>query len=178
MDLEFVQGLFQFLTREEESCLIEISDSIDTYQAIGNQSMLSLYLTLLAEGYCRLGKIDQTAQLLQQAEDFIEETGERFYQAEVLRVKGMLMEATSTSEEAEACYMDALQLARKQKAKTLELRAATSLARLWKGQQRSDEAYQVLAKVYNWFTEGFDTADLKEALTLLERLGGTFDKDE
>ena len=74
--------------------------------------------------------------------------------------------------EAEACFLKAIEIARKQQAKSLELRAATSLARLWQQQGKHDEAHKLLSEIYNWFTEGFDTKDLQEAKTLIEELSG------
>ena len=99
-----------------------------------------------------------------------EETGERYVEAEIHRLKGNLLLAENGSAEAEACYVRALQVARAQEARSLELRATTSLARLRGEQGRSAEARDLLAPVYRWFTEGFDTADLKEAKALLDKL--------
>ena len=110
----------------------------------------------------------------------MEQTGERCYEAELHRQRGellLLREAKSHSDqgsreqhEAEACFQHALDVARRQQAKSLELRAALSLARLWQRQGKCAEAYDLLAPVYGWFTEGFDTADLQEAKALLDEL--------
>jgi adenylate cyclase len=124
----------------------------------------------------------------------VEKSGERFFEAELYRLKGVLLlnaerkmmnaerkkktgksrsrklESFSHSTEAEACFQQALQIARRQEAKSLELRAATSLARLWQQQGKVAEARDLLAPVYDWFTEGFDTADLKDAKALLTEL--------
>jgi predicted ATPase len=131
-----------------------------------------MHFTLQAEAFLRDGQIEKAAQQLQQAEEFIEETDERFYHAETLRVKGEMLQLQSSSneEKAEAYFCQAIEVAKHQEAKTLELRAATSLAHLWQNQNRLVEAQRVLAEVYNWFTEGFDTPDLKNAQTLLETL--------
>ena len=95
-----------------------------------------------------------------------------FWDADLHRLDGDLILATGgVPEEASACYQQALDVARAQDAKSLELRAATSLARLWRGQGRRDEARAMLAEIYGWFTEGFDTADLKDAKALLDQLG-------
>src|SRR5207245_4025813 len=96
----------------------------------------------------------------------------RFYEAELYRLKGelLLQHATGGSDEAETCFQQALDVARRQEAKSLELRAATSLARLWQQQGQRQEAHDLLAPVYHWFTEGFDTADLKDAQALLDAL--------
>ena len=108
--------------------------------------------------------------MIERVEDFIEETDERFFHAELLQLKGQLLTHYDKINEAEACTLKAVQIAQEQKAKTLELRAVMSLARLWAGKGRAEEAYNVLKGVYRWFTEGFDTPDLKEARELLKNL--------
>jgi predicted ATPase len=97
---------------------------------------------------------------------------ERWWAAEVARLRGVvLLRQTGTAQaEAEACWRRALDVARRQQAKSLELRAAMSLSHLWQQQGKRQEAYDLLAPIYNWFTEGFDTADLREAKALLEGL--------
>jgi predicted ATPase len=101
-------------------------------------------------------------------------TEERWWEAEVYRLKGVLLLQRSLPDvgQAEACFQQALDVARRQQAKALELRAALSLARLWQGQGQPTAARQLLAEIYGWFTEGFDTADLQEAKALLAELGG------
>jgi len=107
-------------------------------------------------------------------------TGERYYEAELYRLKGELTLAqsrvqglaSSVQKEAEECFQKAIEVARKQQAKSLELRAVMSLSRLWQQQSKKEEARQMLAEVYGWFTEGFDTADLQEAKALLAELEG------
>jgi predicted ATPase len=106
----------------------------------------------------------------------MERTGETWWQAEVHRLKGeLLLNAECGLRIAELspedCFRKAIDMARNQQAKSLELRAATSLARLWRSQDKHQQAYDLLAPVYEWFTEGFDTADLQEAKTLLDDLG-------
>jgi len=97
-------------------------------------------------------------------------TGNSHYDAELWRLKGELVKLQAKTEEAESCFQNAIQIARKQSAKSLELRAATSLARLWQTQGKRKEAHRLLGETYAWFTEGFDTADLREAAALLEGL--------
>jgi predicted ATPase len=99
--------------------------------------------------------------------------GERWYEAERHRLRGHLLLALAADHQAEAesCFQQALDVARRQQAKAWELRAATSLARLWQQQGKRAEAQALLAPLYDWFTEGFDTADLQEVRTLLEELG-------
>jgi predicted ATPase len=108
----------------------------------------------------------------------VPQTGECWYEAELHRLRGelLLQQTLKASDrspllsEAEACFRQALEIARQQQAKSWELRAATSLARLWQQQGKQDDACTLLAPVYGWFTEGFDTADLQEAQVLLEEL--------
>jgi predicted ATPase len=103
----------------------------------------------------------------------VDKIGERLYEAELYRVKGelVLQSGVRTSDsEAEECFLRAIEIARPQQAKSLELRAVMSLARLWQQQGKRKEAHALLAEIYGWFTEGFDTADLQEAKALLEEL--------
>ena len=104
----------------------------------------------------------------------MDNTGLRYYAAELSRLKGalLLQQAVPDAAQAEACFQQALDVARQQQAKSWELRAATSLARLWRQQGKRAEAHALLAPIYGWFTEGFDTADLQEAKALLEELAG------
>ena len=108
---------------------------------------------------------------LDEAVSIIEATGERWYEAEVRRLRGDLLGATGDGAAAEASFRHAIAVASKQQAKLFELRASTSLARLWGDQGKRTEARDLLAPIYGWFTEGFDTLDLKEAKALLDELG-------
>jgi predicted ATPase len=102
----------------------------------------------------------------------VEKNTERLYEAEIHRLKGelLLQQSSDNHTEAETCFHQAITIAQNQQAKSWELRAATSLARLWQSQDKRQDAYDLLAPVYEWFTEGFDTADLKDAKALLEEL--------
>jgi predicted ATPase len=102
----------------------------------------------------------------------LEQTDQRYAEAELYWIKGTLLEQLTPLdvEQAEASYLKAIEVARRQQTKLLELRAATSLARLWLAQGKRDEARDLLGPVYAWFTEGFDTADLKDAKALLDEL--------
>ena len=104
----------------------------------------------------------------------MDKTGERCYEAELYRLKGECLLAQTGARckesEAEECFRQALDVARHQQAKSLELRAAMSLSRLWQQQGKRTEAHQILAEIYGWFTEGFETPDLQEAKALLEAL--------
>jgi class 3 adenylate cyclase/predicted ATPase len=127
---------------------------------------------LLAEIAHHRGHTADGLQALAEAQTVMEQNEQRMWGAVIARLRGVLLlrQPGPPPEEAEACFQQALALARRQEAKALELRAATSLARLWQQQGKSDEAKQVLGDVYHWFTEGFDTADLKDAQTLLDEL--------
>lgn len=125
-----------------------------------------------------MGQIEEGLTVLAAALDLVNKNGERFYEAELYRLKGelMLMQAVGAglkptpTEEAETCFRQAVDIARQQSAKSLELRAVMSLSRLLQKQRKQEEARQILAEIYGWFTEGFDTTDLKEAKALLEEL--------
>ena len=116
------------------------------------------------------GQIEEALTLLDEALQIAGRTGERWFAAELNRHKGQLLLRQGRAEAAEELYRKALAIAEEQEAKLWELRAATSLARLWGDQARPAEACDLLAPVYGWFTEGFDTADLKEAKALLDQL--------
>ncbi len=171
-DLEFGKGYYNVLNGDVEIGLAGMIRGVEAYQSIGSRMGLSMHLVPLAEAHLRNGQLEQVAQILEQTQEFIEESGERIYQAEVLRVKGemYLRQRPANAEEAEHLFYQALHVAHEQEAKTLELRAAMSLAHLRMGQGRLLEAYQVLGDVYNWFTEGFDTPDLRAARALLDKL--------
>jgi predicted ATPase len=123
-----------------------------------------------------LGYFEDGLATLDEALALAERTGERLWQAELYRVRGELLLAQSAAAsraadpQAESCFQQAIEVARRQQAKSWELRATTSLARLWQRQGRIEEARQMLAEIYGWFSEGFDSADLMEARTLLEEL--------
>jgi predicted ATPase len=145
---------------------------LDAMRASGVVLGLPPSLAVLAEAHGKAGEAEEGLALMAEALEFMAKTGERVYEAEVHRLKGELLLARSPSDhgEAEVSFRKALDVARHQSAKSWELRAATSLARLWQRQGRRDEAHDLLAPVYAWFTEGFDTRDLREAKALLQEL--------
>jgi predicted ATPase len=130
------------------------------------------YLALLAEAYGKAGQAEEGLHILAEAQAVVNAIEERYYEAELYRLQGELLPSRSTEHhvDAESCFRQALDVARRQQAKSLELRAAASLARLWQRQGKRAEAGELLAPIYGWFTEGFDTADLREAKALLEEL--------
>jgi class 3 adenylate cyclase/predicted ATPase len=141
-------------------------------RATGSRLTSPQYLPVLAEASGTLGQVDAGLSLVAEALALVEQTGVRWYEAETYRIKGTLLlhQAVPDALQAEACFQQALAIARRQEAKSWELRAATSLARLWQTQGKRQEAHDLLAPVYAWFTEGFDTADVQEAKTLLDEL--------
>ncbi|MBV9686624.1 MAG: adenylate cyclase, partial [Alphaproteobacteria bacterium] len=141
------------------------------YCATGATAWMPFYIALLA-GACEIaGQIEGGAAELDQALQLVERTGERWFAAELDRQKARLLLRQGHPEAAEELYRNALGIAREQDAKMWELRAAASLARLWRDQGRRTAARDLLAPVYGWFTEGFATPDLKEAKALLDELG-------
>jgi len=117
-----------------------------------------------------LGQTDEALALVAEAFVAVERSGERHWEAEIHRLKGELLLESRGSSEAEGCFRHAIDIARRQRAKSLELCAVTGLSRLLQRQGKKDEARRMLAEIYSWFTEGWDTADLKDAKALLEEL--------
>jgi predicted ATPase len=147
-------------------------DALKTYQNLGLRAAVPFFLGLLAIAHQKAGEIGEGLRIIVQALSLVEVTSDRWSEAELLRLRGELLLAGNRPnvDEAEASYLKAIDVARRQSAKTWELRAATSLARLWRDIGRPAEAHDVLAPVYGWFTEGFDLPDLKDARTLLDEL--------
>jgi adenylate cyclase len=144
------------------------------HRATGGALRQPFWLALLGECYRDIGNIEEALIVLDDALSVSGKTEERWYEAELNRLKGelLLKQNSSSGKEADQCFRVAIEIARKQKTKSLELRATTSLARLLASQDRHDEARTMLADIYGWFTEGFDTADLKDAKALLDELAG------
>ena len=133
---------------------------------------LPVVLTHLARAYAEVGQIDDAWRCIGEATSAVETSGEIWCEAEVNRVAGEIALKSRQPDEAKAegYFETALSVARQRQAKSLELRAAMSLARLWRDQGKREEACDLLAPVYGWFTEGFDTLDLKETKALLDEL--------
>jgi predicted ATPase len=194
---------------QREKGIIQMRHGLAAYKAIGAEIVLPYFLALLAEAYGKAGQTEEGLAVLAEALALVQRIEERYYEAELYRLKGQLtlqsqtslgqvsdksqarLEQVTTSQsklqasleaEAEACFWRAIEIARKQQAKSLELRALMSLVRLWQQQAtqytsrntqheartRLDAACKTLSEIYNWFTEGFDTKDLREARALLE----------
>src|SRR5262249_36528779 len=150
---------------EPERGIILLREGQASYLAIGTGQQYTYFLALLAEALDEAGRAGEGLETLNEAMKVAQQSGERYYEAELLRFKGELLlksEAVLPSE-GEACFQQAVSFARNQNAKSFELRATLSLCRLWRQQGKRTEARQALAEIYGWFTEGFDTADLKDA---------------
>ena len=187
---------------QTETGMNQIRQGLTVWQAAGVGAWQSLLLALLAEAYGKADRVEEGLATVAEALAFVARTKERFYEAELHRLQGELIlqkfkarpeqsrrvqdskpvlsevEGFNGEEEAEACFHKAIEIAQKQEAKSWELRAATSLARLWQQQGKMAEARELLSPVYNWFTEGFDTADLKDAKALLAELDETAKDNE
>jgi predicted ATPase len=152
--------------------IAQIQQGLATRQAIGLELCQSTYLTMLSEAYAQVRQPAAGLVAVTDALTRVATTGECWRAAEMHRLRGelLLQQTVAQPEEAETCFHQALTIARRQEAKSLELRAAMSLARLWQRQGKRAAAYELLAPVYGWFTEGFDTVDLREAKALLEAL--------
>jgi adenylate cyclase len=155
-----------------EEGLAQVHQGITASRATGGALNVPYLCTLLAEVADHLGHTADGLQALAEAHTLVEQHEERWCEAEVCRLRGVLLlrQPGTSPAEAEAWLQRALNVARRQEAKSLELRAAMSLSRLWQQQGKQAEAHALLAPVYSWFTEGFDTADLQEAKALLEAL--------
>jgi predicted ATPase len=160
----------------EEGCheegIAQLQEGLAATRAIGLELTRPIFLCLLAEACMETGRLHDGLSALTEALAAADEHENRHHEAEIHRLKGelLLKEDHSNAAEARSCFERAIEIARNQSAKSWELRATTSLARLLASQGRRDAARAMLAEIYGWFTEGFDTADLKDAKTLLDEL--------
>jgi predicted ATPase len=169
----------------------QIRQGMATFRATGAEVSRDYLPALLAEAYEKAGQVEEGLSSLAEALVAVDNSGERWYEAELYRLKGELTlqkefkvqgskfqvpntqhptPSTQATEEAEKCFLKAIEIAQKQQAKSLELRATVSLARLWQSHGKHPAARDMLSAIYHWFTEGFDTKDLQEAKGLLEDL--------
>jgi predicted ATPase len=158
---------------ELEEGLAQLRQGLAAWVATGSETYRTYYLALLAEAVGRYGEAEEGLGLLAEAHALAEHTGERFHEAELHRLRGEFLlrrEGRSPARDAEACFQRALAVARGQQSKSLELRAVMSLSRLYQQQGRQAEARSLLAETYSWFSEGFDTPDLREARALRDQL--------
>jgi predicted ATPase len=163
-----MQGWALAAQDQGEAGMAQIRQGLTAHQATGEEIERPYFLALLAEAYGALGQADAGLAVLTEAFALVATTGERWWEVELHRLKDRLLQ---DAEEAETCFRQALAVARQQRAKSLELRAALSLSRRWQQQGKRHEARELLVPIYRWFTEGFDTVDLQEARALLEALG-------
>ena len=167
-----MQGFSLALAGKALSAVHIITSGLTAFRSTGAASWTSLQSSHLALAYMDLGQFDDAWRCVGEAQTALQTTNERWYEAEVNRITGelALQSPERDAAKAQACFEHALSVARQQQAKSCELRAAMSMARLWRDQGKREGAHELLAPVYGWFTEGFDTLDLKEAKALLERL--------
>ena len=150
--------------------LAESRQGIDACRKAGDMLWMTLLLPLEVETCLELDRVSEGLAGISEALAIMEKTGDRWWEAEVYRLKGVSLARKEGAEGAEDCLQQALKVARAQQVKSLELRAAVSLGRLWQQKGKRDEAHDLLAPVYNWFTEGFETSELRDAKALLEQL--------
>ncbi|MCP4257774.1 MAG: AAA family ATPase [Planctomycetes bacterium] len=157
---------------EGESKIDQMCQALNEWQAIGIELAHPVFQGFIAEACIKVGHIGKGLEEVDEALKKVEQIGERKNEARLHRLKGelILIQRDSNNQQAENCFLKALEIAREQGAKLPELQAAMSLSRLWKTQGKKEEARHLLSGIYGWFTEGFDTADLKDAKALLEEL--------
>ena len=166
------RGLVFGLTGKPSNAVESIDSGITTFRSTGATHYVPFRLSHLAMAHAELGQFDDALRCIAEAMTATEATKETWSEAEIHRTAGeiALISPKPDAEKAQAYFERALSVARAQQAKSWELRAAMSMARLWRDQCKRQQAHDVLAPVYNWFTEGFDTKDLKDAKALIEGL--------
>ena len=169
-DATICQGFALVGLDQQAEGIAQLQAGLAAWSSLGAHVLGAQWLGFLAEAHFQAGQFDEALTALDRAEEAAAATGECHYQAELYRLRGVVLAATGDAAEAESWLQRAIDTARSQQAKSLELRAATSLARLWRDQDKHAQAHDLLAPIYGWFTEGFNTADLKEAKALLDEL--------
>ena len=168
---EAFKGAALVLLGHHQAGLAQLNEILPRYFGTGAGVFKTTWLALLAEAYAGTGDLEKGLFHLEEVLAAVETMNEHCYEAELYRLQGKLLLAHGVvAAKAEASFQQAIAIAHHQQAKSLELRATVSLARLWQSQGKREEAWQMLAKIYGWFTEGFDTVDLKEARGLLDAL--------
>lgn len=167
------RGCLMTLTRKAPEAAQTISAGVEFLRSTETTMWMPLFLSHLAWAKAEIGQFDEASMKISEAMAAVKKTKENWYEAEIHRVAGeiALLGGNPDAALAEACFGRALEIARNQKAKSWELRAAMSMARLLRGQGGSGPAHEVLASVYGWYTQGFDTLDVRQAKLLLDELG-------
>jgi predicted ATPase len=167
-----VRGWARAMQGEFEDGIAQIQQGLATQAAVGAGIARPCFLIMLAEAHGAAGQVEAGMGVLADAQALVECTGERYQEAEIHRLRGelLLKRSASDASPAEAAFLEALAVARRRAARSWELRTATSLARLWRQQGKRGAARDLLAPIHGWFTEGLDTADLREARARLEEL--------
>ena len=162
-------GWAQVFSGEQNEGIIKLQEGLDDWRA-EELIFVPYFLGLKAEAVAEIGRVDEAIDILTEALKLSEKGNQRCYASELHRLKGVFLLQKECADKAEDNLQQALNIARRQQAKSLELRAAVSLGRLWQQRSKQAEARELLGEVYGWFTEGFDTADLRDAKALLEEL--------
>ena len=167
-----MQGYLFALTGKASDAVQRITSGIAALRSAGTAFWMPLHSSYLGRAYAELGQFDDALRSIGEAIDTIETTKETWFEAEASRIAGeiALQSPKPDATKAQEYFERALAIAREQQVKSWELRAATSMARLWRSRGKVQQARELLAPVYGWFTEGFDTRDLKEVKALLEEL--------
>jgi predicted ATPase len=167
-----VKGCALIHLGHDEQGVAELREGLASAATTGAELWRTYNTAQLAEACAKAGQVGEGLRAIADALDAVQQKGERWWEAEIHRLRGLLLlqQRPSDLAQPQTCFARAIEIARQQCAKSLELRATTSLARLQKDTGHRDEARTMLAEIYSWFTEGFDTADLKDAKALLEEL--------
>jgi len=167
--ISFVDGYLKSRQHGDRHGIMQMQEALEELDST-LRNLLPYRLSMLADAQMRFGEVDAGLATIEQAIALTESSGERWFEAELHRIKAELVLKKGGHNAAETCLLQSLRIARSQDAKSFELRTTTSLARLWADGAKRGEALALIEPVYNWFTEGFDTPDLKEAKVLLEEL--------
>jgi predicted ATPase len=165
------QGCLLSLAGRAAAAVEKLTSGMAAFRATGAKVWLPSNLAFLARAYADAGRLDDAERSIGEAIEAVKTTGEKWFEAEIQRMAGEIaLSGEPNSPKAEAYFQRALTVAREQQARAWELRAAMSMARLWRDQNKQDEARDLLARIYRWFTEGVDRLDLKQAKALLDEL--------
>ena len=167
---EVLAGWSRVELERAEDGLAQMHDGFAEFRATRSGYHLPYLLGRLAEAQARLGKMEEGRQTIERALEIVDRSGDQSWESDLYRLNGDLLLSLARREEAEQSLRSAIAIARKQEARSLELRASLSLARLWCEERKYAQAQALVQPVYDWFTESFDTADLRDARTLLQQM--------